>query len=491
MQFYIIQIAEKTYSFTTTTNFFLKPNRHYVCKINNIMTKCQFNKNGNISYFSTHCNLNLPLYQDININFKVCRKTCGTYINTPEIHTSSLIPVGASYSLTFNAGKDKCTLILDTGSSTITCPVKGIFYPKDSFGNNLPTYKLNEKKYSGVNQYIKYDEGSEGMVVVKDCFGIGNKRMYMMFGAGIYGQNNESLCCKGGIIGLSFSIINYSLNFEKINIKKESCANCTQEIKCPSDFWKIDNFDLNKNYPSFMEYIGTRYSKYQQKFGYYARNWKINFDVKDSPDYYGKFILGSGEEQKDLYVGELTTFPLQIIKDFKPYLYQIKLVNIQFKKGNNLFTVDIEKELTNPLNTNFIDSGTTLLKYFWNKQTIIGFADFITSLGIKTQNGELFFDKYNVEQIFFEGINIPNSDVVLEDWPEVIYNIEDSAGNSKSLFVSPSTYFEQNNNETQNIGLEILEIEGTNWNILGLVFLSQNYVVFDYANKLVKIAPKK
>ena len=117
----------------------------------------------------------------------------------------------------------------------------------------------------------------------------------------------------------------------------------------------------------------------------------------------------------------------------------------------------------------------------------------MNSLQIKTKDGELFFEKYTYLEIFYDNIPVPNNDIINEEWPEIIYNIKNNTGTTSSFYVNPATYVEQYNNKTKSVGITIFEQPDNipNWNILGLVFLSQNYVVFDYANQLVKIAPKK
>jgi hypothetical protein len=430
---------------------------------------------------------------------KQTKPQCNIYV--PSVQKCSLLPTGKAYSTKIEINGQPLVVILDTGSATFGVPTDPYIEikPKDIYGNSLPTYKPAKDKCVKTTNYLTYLQydsklaGWGGSNLISKLK-IGNKNLnYMQFGAGYFDPNtNYSPIYFGGIIGLAFT----SNNKTKIDFGKLSYPPTPEMIT--KEFWVEENKKPSTNYPTFMDYYGQKYSIYSQKFGIWVQrsivsNTKNEKKAQLDSTNYGEFILGGGETNMNLYEGELSTIP--IIKtpppkkkpDQEPLIifYTIQLNN--FKINNENINIP-EKYFT------FIDSGTTTLvfpKYFYEQ-----IKNIFTSINIplNCDGTGNFWDKYNFK--FLTQINLLNTlplngidinDICLKYWPTLELPLTDENGNTKIFKISPQNYFNiQDGKYYCFINFGITE----NIIVLGLPFLCENYTVFDYGQKQVKIAPR-
>ena len=440
-------------------------------------------------YFKTN-NPDSIILDKIYKNKKLAVFTCGNNkkpecnIYVPSVQECSLLATGYNYSSQIEINDQPLVVILDTGSATLGVPTDPEIKPKDTYGNLLPTYKPAKDKCVKTTDYLtylNYVKGSWGGSNLISKIKVGNKKLnYIQFSAGYFDPNTESFLYQGGIMGLAFTEINPRIDFGKKSFPP------TREM-FTQQFWDEQNKKPKTPFPTFMDYYGQKYSSYSQKFGIWVQrsgvsNTKNKEKAQKEEKNYGKFILGGGEQFKDLYEGELST--ISVIKtpnpkpDQKPIFifYTIQLNNFKVNNEN----INIPKEYYS-----IIDSGTTTSlfpNYFYNK-----IKNIFTSINIplNCDGTGNFWDKYSFDYIrTFKSVD--KNDICLKYWPKLEFPLTDENGNTKIFKISPQNYW-----NTQNGKYNFYIAFGSTNIILGHPFLCENYCVFDYGQKQVKIAPRK
>jgi hypothetical protein len=434
------------------------------------------------------------IYKDKKFEVLTCgnnqKPKCNKYV--PSVQECSLLSTPEAYFTQIEINGQPLVVALDSGSSILGVPTDPYIElkPKDVYGNPLPTYKPAKDKCVKTTDYltyIQYETGSWGGSNLISKIKVGNKNLnYIQFGAAYFDPNTESPIYRGGIMGLSFTYNNkYKIDFEKLSFPP------TKEM-LTQQFWDEQNKKPKTTYSTFMDYYGEKYSKYSQKFGIWVQrcigsNTKNKEIAKQDPTNYGKFILGGGETNTNLYKGELSTIPVMktpgnnaINPGNEPIFifYTIQLNN--FKINNENINIPKEKFFT------FIDSGTTSLffpKYFYEP-----IKNIFTSINIplNCDGTGNFWDKYTFEYIFYGDVDI--NDICLKYWPTFELPLTDKDENIKIFKISPENYWNTTNGLYFffiNFGLTLNTI------VLGHPFLCENYCVFDYGQKQVKIAPRK
>ena len=420
------------------------------------------------------------------------------------------LATGAGYSMPIKIGGQSLLLLLDTGSSTLSTPEKGIITPNDSNFNTLnEVYNSSNATKTNEIQYITYGTGSLGGPAVIDEVSIKESEYENLFDlkfcAGIYAPSYQSPLCNGGILGLAYPYLNSGQVYqasktpienynEIINYKFCACFNCSG-INPPtniSNFW--NNLLVLNSYTTFLEQIGNIYDKYAQRFGLYCtRTYRNNKDISEN---IGQIILFGGEEYNIYYFGNLIEIPLQKLGsttwNIPNYqFYQVNLVNVIFTLGSEKLVISMPQ--LNPDNfpqPNIIDSGTSELQIVVNDNDIDKIKTFFEKIPFVKSNG--FETILSSNEIY--STNITN--IKLEEWP--IISFEFNAGNQNHIFnVSPKNYFQNYyiDNTSTSLALTIQSLsqsQNTNANcIIGLPFICENYCVFDYGNNLIKIALRK
>lgn len=383
----------------------------------------------------------------------------------------------------FYIGKNKqnVNLILDSGSSFIGIPTP--FVETD----NLPKYSPLTSATSKTTNLLLYEEygtGNMGCSIINDFINIidktTEKTINGLFGGGVYYTNKQSPLYGGGIIGLGYTVSNYT------NYGKKSYPPTKEMIENTDNFWqKLDGKIIS---PSFMDYIVNTYGRYFGKFVFQIK--RSIYDGYNKNENIGKWILGGGEQYVDLYKGKLQNINLKPINNILR-LYQIYVSKIQFKKGTQIF--EVEYPLYNINNFSIIDSGTTTLVFPFSQKNKLDFYEYMLSLPIYTKSGQPFFEVYDVKDLN-TNILCPSDSIIISQFPSVIYTIKD--GEMEYKYEVNPEYYLQNNFDLEGVNvvysiLEFIDFFEENIMILGQPFLCSNYVVFDYWNKIVKIAPKK
>ena len=428
------------------------------------------------------------IYKDKKLAVFTCgnnkKPECNIYVPS-EQECSLLTGDGGNYSTKIEINKQPLMVILDTGSATLGVPTDPYIEikPKDTYGDPLPTYKPAKDKCVKTTDflsYLRYDTGSWGGSNLISKIEVGNKKLnYMQFGAGYFDPNTQSQIYQGGIMGLSFTYNNkYKIDFGKTSYPP------TKEM-LTQEFWDEENKKQKTTYPTFMDYYGQKYSSYSQKFAFWVQrclvsNTKNKEKAQKEETNFGKFILGSGESYTNLYKGELSTIPV-IKTPFKNPVfvyYTIQLNNFKINNEN----INIPKKYFT-----YIDSGTTVLlfpKYFYEQ-----IKNIFTSINIplNCDGTGNFWDKYTFKYISDQNSKpIDKNYVCLKYWPTLQFPLTDKDGNTKILKISPHNYW-----NIQNGKYYFIINFGEPRIILGLPFLCENYCVFDYGQKQVKIAPRK
>jgi hypothetical protein len=442
-----------------------------------------------VSFYFCSNNNKFRLYEPY-YNVKICINNTGkNKSNTDKKYNflvleTQLIEGAINYHQSnFFVGSDKqrVNLILDSGSSFIGIPTPFVKT------NNFPIYnpeKSSTSKTTDLLLYESYGKGDMGCSIVNDKISLieknNNKEIEGLFGAGVYYTNDESPLFYGGIVGLAFPFNGYTDYVYYFYLPTK------EMIENTDNFWQNLNPDIKSE--TFMDYIERYYGRYFAKFV---------LDIKRSlPDSYnkknnvGEWILGGGEQFVERYKGKLIDINLRPF-DNQIFFYQIYTSKITFKKEDKIFEINITEYNKN--NYSIIDTGTTTLVFALENEQIEEFYKYMLSLPIFTPDGDIFFEKYDVRNMNLK-ILCPTSDIIFEQFPEIIYTINDGK-NEYNFFVEPEQYL-QNNFEIEGINsvasiLEFNSIFDEKIFILGQPFIVNNYIVFDYSNKMVKIAPKK
>ena len=430
------------------------------------------------------------IYQNKKLAVFACgnnkKPECNIYV--PSVQECSLLPSGFNYSMQIEINKQPLIVALDTGSSTLGVPTDPYVKPKDTYGNPLPTYKPAKDKCVKTTDYLTYAQygtGSWGGSNLISKIKVGNKNLnYMQFGAAYFDSSEYSSISSGGIIGLCYPYVTNG----KINYNKNSYPP-TEEM-LTQEFWDEEIQKPKTVYPTFMDYYGQKYSMYSQKFGIWVQrcivsNLKNKKIAQQDPTNYGKFILGGGGQFTDLYEGELSIIPviktpptpLLTFNKKDEYAWYTIILN-SFKINNK--SIDIPKEFIS-----IIDSGTTTLtfpEYFYEQIKNI-FIEI--NIPLNCDGTGNFWEKYTFEYISkFNGVN--KEDVCLKYWPTLEFPLTDKNGNTNIFKVSPHNYW----NIVDDLNVFFIYFN-TPFIILGNPFLCENYCVFDYGQKQVKIAPRK
>ena len=417
---------------------------------------------------------------------KQTKQKCNMFV--PSVQDCSLLPTAGGYSIHIEINGQSLIVTIDTGSSTLGVPTDPYIKlkPKDFYGSPLPTYKPAKDRCFKTTDYLtyaQYGSGSWGGSNIISKVEVGSKRLdYMQFAAAYFVPNTESAIYEGGILGFAYPLVTNV----RINYGKKSYPPTPEMLT--QQFWDKEKQKPYAMYPTFMDYYGQKYSNYSQKCALYVKRVYVSSlneeYARNEHTNYGWFILGGGESLTNFYHGELSVIPviktppnsLSKNKNDQYVWYTIQLNNFKINSNN----IDIPKEYFT-----VIDSGTIALdfpNYFYDKIKTI-----FTSIKIplNCDGTGNFWDKYTFEYVT-DRKPIEKAEICLEKWPTVYFPLTDINGNEKIFTISPKNYW----NLSDNIYLFFLGFLDLPVIILGHPFLCENYCVFDYGQKQVKIAPR-
>jgi aspartyl protease len=195
----------------------------------------------------------------------------------------------------------------------------------------------------------------------------------------------------------------------------------------------------------------------------------------------GYFILGGGEEQKDLYTGTFAT--VKVLHDLY-YNTNLKSVRVDGSAPHPAAPLQAKYRTTSITNS-IVDSGTSDLTLAKDVYEAI-------LVGLK-QRTPVFIQAIAAASKSRSGV--PAASLNLAQWPNIYFTLEGENGNDVELVVSPQTYWQT---DFPAIGQAVFQISGplddTIQSILGLPLLNNYYAVFDRAldvNGVIRFAPIK
>jgi hypothetical protein len=177
----------------------------------------------------------------------------------------------------------------------------------------------------------------------------------------------------------------------------------------------------------------------------------------------GFFILGGGEEQKDLYEGEFES--VDVVDDA---YYNTDLLYVQVEGGEKIEVPKLPRQLAKSMRSNsIVDSGTNSLRIFTPVfEAIVASLERIDP----TFGAQL---KIGIEE------GLPVSQLDLVSWPNIVFTLRgEQTGEEVSLKCAPSTYWQLHAPEAGKAQFVIYPTREPQ-SILGLPLLNNYFTVFD------------
>jgi len=194
--------------------------------------------------------------------------------------------------------------------------------------------------------------------------------------------------------------------------------------------------------------------------------------LKQDPLNQGMFVLGGGEEDRDLYQGEFTR--IKVIDDV---YYNVRLLRVKVA-GFDPFEAPLlqGKALKKHHSNAFFDTGATLMVL---DNVIYNYV--IDCLEKTNPNFKTILDPFLTFEYIEEGVDA--SLVNLQEWPDIefIFEAADSTGTSEvSLFCRAEDYWQMNAPQHGQASFKIIsQLEGwPDQSILGLPLMADYYVIF-------------
>jgi hypothetical protein len=203
------------------------------------------------------------------------------------------------------------------------------------------------------------------------------------------------------------------------------------------------------------------------KFAFYTRRSTTKRNDPNDPENLGFFILGGGEEQTDLYLGEFLNVDVVHDAYYNTNLSAVKVGDAAVIKANKLPEQFVDSMMSNSI----IDSGTNSLSLSDDV-----FQAIMRSLG--TIKPELQQIAQQATQAQNSGGGVPNAMVKLGDWPEITFIMAGEQGEDVPLVCSPQTYWQLDSFDGGTATFQI-DAMGEAQSILGLPLFNNYFTVFD------------
>ena len=399
---------------------------------------------------------------------------------------------GNDYSATILIGSQKApvNVILDTGSST--------FAVSPSVYNALNDSLIKPTTYA---QVVEYGTGGWAGPIINTSMIIGDKnnsinlkRSHLAITT-VQEQNN--FVGVQGILGLAYNGLNMAYDLKSV-LPKSSSA-----FSHPWPFPAKDFKSFNKKFlqlkaandipskdvlPYFTELEEEGVTA--NKFAFYTLRSRTHHATKDKskvandPLNNGYFIIGGGEEQKDLYVGDLDAFLTAEVYHHLYYNTNLKSVQVEgcdAVKARPLQKKYIKASVSNSIidtGTNFLSLANDVYKYILKS--------------LKKLNPE-FIEQIKESDVQKTGLDLKK--LKLADWPKIHFVFSGEDRKDIKLTCTPDTYWQVN---TPTQSRAVFQIEGPedtqNQSIFGLPLLNNYYTVFDrsvHKHGAVRFAPIK
>ena len=407
----------------------------------------------------------------------------------------SIVAARGGYCVPMEIGcnQEVAHLLLDTGSSTIAVETKA-YDPAEDFYLEPTSYAQTVTYGSGgwagplVNTHLCLEEGNKKMLL---------KEAYI---AVIKSEQQDNFYGADGILGLAYKQLNRAYDLSDYFVEK----NIETQHTYPWHF-EIENSRRGirsfkrflKQYPStnlmafFCELEERRISK--NKFSLYTKRSIVHVDKEDAskeemeqdPLNQGYLILGSGEQHRELYHGELES--IDVVHDA---YYNTHLISMQVGDGREIMAPELKEEYKGRFYSNsIIDCGTSfvvLQAYLYQElldELIDIKVDFIRQIDEFTalnERGEGYFPQ----------------DLNLDEWPEVHFYFLGPEGQKVKLTCTPDNYWQLNALAPGRAYFMFMD-QFKRWpavSILGLPLISDYFCVFDReydANGIIKVGKVK
>jgi hypothetical protein len=359
----------------------------------------------------------------------------------------SNVLLGSDYTgaITVGAGQVKLNVILDTGSSTLAV-VSQDFNPSADKGATT----------TNIAQEVQYGSGSWVGAVVRTPVGIGDG--VSLSGANLAVTYQESADMFGkaqGIWGLAYKSLNNA-------------------FRMPANTWthkyKIKRIETGK-VCDLTAYFGqlTEAHDVADKFAFYTKRSIVSAatgNAATDPLNQGFFIIGGGEEQKELYTGGFTQ--VAVLHDI---YYNTNLLSVQVGNQPAINAPAVPPGSSNPSNS-IVDSGTNSLII---DQPL--FDKVLAAFGAINAD----FPKMLQTFALSAGKGVDQTQIKLADWPNLNFTLQGASGSPATLTVPPGDYW-QFDAEKKGVALANVFGDGGSlggMSILGLPLLNAYYAVFD------------
>ena len=399
---------------------------------------------------------------------------------------------GSDYSaqLVIGSGKATANVILDTGSSTLAVDPKAYGGTGD---RNLKTTTYAQEVLYGtggwagpvVNTNLRFGNSS-GSEVVLDSAAIAITSVQQR-------GNFEGVT---GIMGLAYNGLNSAYDFKSYFAQNHRPAT-TYPWPFPSKSFKMfsHSFDTLVKLNKIPEVDVTPYFDQLEnngvvanKFAFYTLRSFVSLRGGSSqsaqaadPLNQGVFVLGGGEEQKDLYQGGFVS--VGVLHDL---YYNTNLKSVQVDGCAAVAAAALQPEYQDFMVSNsIVDSGTSDLSLAGDVYNAI-------LAGLK-QLSPAFLEAVQASQQNRNGVAA--SSLNLEKWPNIYFVLTGENGEDVRLTVSPQTYWQV---DFPVAGQAVFQVSGpldkANQSILGLPLMNNYYTVFDRSQDsqgVIRFAPIK
>ena len=225
------------------------------------------------------------------------------------------------------------------------------------------------------------------------------------------------------------------------------------------------------------------------KFAFYTlRSWSslrhgtTQAAIAADPLNKGYFILGGGEEQRDLYTGAFST--VTVLHDVY-YNTNLKSVRVDGSPPHTAAALQ-PQYYQDMISNSIVDSGTSDLSLAQDVYQAI-------LQGLKQKN-PAFIQAVNAGGDLRQG-GVAAASLNLAQWPNVYFTLQGENGQDVELVCTPQTYWQT---DFPGAGRAVFQISGpldpANQSILGLPLLNNYYTVFDRTqdvNGVIKFAKIK
>ncbi len=390
------------------------------------------------------------------------------------------------YTAEIKVGSDDAVVnvILDTGSSTFAVDPKAYDSTKDA--DLVPTTFA---------QIVRYEPGGWAGPVVRTSIEMGSTRLRDCPMAIASLQQPGNFHGATGVLGLAYSGMNEDYDMQS-HLATHGGAKSTYPWALGNDDWATDSQKLLAVIQSEHIPAGTLTSWFDQlegagivanKFAFHVRRSWISVasaDPRTDPLNQGVFVLGGGEDERDLFDGAFRDVAVLDDVFYNTNLVSVRVGDLPAVAAAPLPAKYLKQEVTNSV----IDTGT-------NELALAADVYDAVMAGLEKLNPRFTSQLQEAQKLRDANQGMATSDLDLASWPDIHFNLTGADGGDVELVCKPSTYwqvdFPAKGAALFQIGKSPEEISQT---ILGLPLLNNYYTVFDRSKDvkgILRFAPIK